>query len=464
MINIIFIRQANWEFLLSISTGVILLILFYRKKMTEIGLNNTMNKTMNKTTATLTTILSNDKFSLRKLNPLTFAKSEFPICELSGKVATIELITPQLTFYFANKEIAEQCWYGIIEETLDLLIALRTPQQSIGTIEDRRLYTIVVENRKRKYMEVSLNVSSKHLLAHNYNLVIPAAIFSLRIAQELEGPHGISTVEPHLHLGQAFSGLQEYSKALENLGSAQWIILKSSESSERIKGRLFSLLGNVFKQQGEYDLAKEKFAKAIICIAEYTETDSLAVSSNYFCLGDLFYLHSNHGTALAYFDKVVTIWLKYLLDLHKSIDPSVVDFLPCIDSNISSFIIEKLRKDESNSKIFEIEEVYHETGYKELQQIQKYRKELLPEKHIGNCDILLVLSLFEFFILSDLIHLRKSEENLNHALRLYIELSGVDNDYSKYCSELIPIVKHERLKFEQVEADKMNELLLQSYK
>lgn len=61
--------------------------------------------------------MSNKGFEIKILNQLSFPKTNSPhICLLTGHKASVQLISPQCTLYFASQQIAEQAWYGILHK------------------------------------------------------------------------------------------------------------------------------------------------------------------------------------------------------------------------------------------------------------------------------------------------------------------------------------------------------------
>lgn len=49
-----------------------------------------------------------DEYQIKPLNLLAFPKDKPPICCMSDKPATVQLITPHSNFYYVSHEVAEQ--------------------------------------------------------------------------------------------------------------------------------------------------------------------------------------------------------------------------------------------------------------------------------------------------------------------------------------------------------------------
>ena len=56
------------------------------------------------------------EFRIERLNPLSCPKGETYSCELTGLPATVQLVTPYLTLFYATREHAEQAWHGIMHK------------------------------------------------------------------------------------------------------------------------------------------------------------------------------------------------------------------------------------------------------------------------------------------------------------------------------------------------------------
>lgn len=51
-------------------------------------------------------------YRIEALNRLSYPKGKLPKCDMSGHPATVALVTPSITLYYATEEQAEQAWYG----------------------------------------------------------------------------------------------------------------------------------------------------------------------------------------------------------------------------------------------------------------------------------------------------------------------------------------------------------------
>jgi tetratricopeptide (TPR) repeat protein len=160
----------------------------------------------------------------------------------------------------------------------------------------------------------------------------------LKFSKEIFGDMSVEVVEPYLILAQACLGLQNTRQAeevnraftmaliltnflsllndLQYLSLAKWIVLNDEKCSDRIISRLHQLLGRLHTFEGHLDQAKEEYARSVFYSAKCFGAEAIATSGGYYSLGAVFLTQGSVESALAYYDKVVDIWYKYLSALH----------------------------------------------------------------------------------------------------------------------------------------------------
>ena len=321
------------------------------------------------------------------------------------------MITPHCTIHYANKELAEQAWQGIIKKICHLLPSLKDSSSSIGTADERNRRKLEIIKGKRSIIEFCLHESSKLMALERFSLAIPAAIHALKYAKELDGDKSVTVVEPNLHLGQAFLGLKEYNKALENLSLARWIVLNSPDCTNTTRSRLFMLFGRVLAAQGNFIQAKDEYSNSIYYASRNGGPETVPTSVGYFRLGDIFLAEGNVESALAFFDKVVDIWYKYLTAIHQSLG-NTNELRPLRDETVTM---------SPAATTQELSEEYITDGYNELQQILDHRRRILGTRHIAVGEVQFTLGLFGFFIISDL---ETSKGYIGEALEIYEQQLG----------------------------------------
>eukprot|EP00602_Paraphysomonas_sp_CaronLab_P002222 CAMPEP_0185029050 /NCGR_PEP_ID=MMETSP1103-20130426/15131_1 /TAXON_ID=36769 /ORGANISM="Paraphysomonas bandaiensis, Strain Caron Lab Isolate" /LENGTH=367 /DNA_ID=CAMNT_0027563661 /DNA_START=129 /DNA_END=1232 /DNA_ORIENTATION=- len=300
--------------------------------------------------------------------------------------ATVQLTTPHITLYYATESHAEQAWHGIIKKIGHLLAPLMTAAPIIGTAEERSRISKNIDLSKRSLIEFCLSEASTLLSSSKFQLAIPGAIQALKFSKEIYGDMSVEVVEPYLILAQACLGMQSSRQAEEYLALAKWIVLNDEKCSDRIKSRLHQLLGRLHSSEGNLDQAKAEFASSIFYSAKCYGAEAIATSAGYFSLGDVFLSQGNVESALAFFDKVVDIWYKYLSALHTK----------ALEAEQGGG-----ERPESSPALEEPTEAQLTDGRNHLLEILENRRRLLGDNHIATGEVEYSLGLFEFFILGN---------------------------------------------------------------
>lgn len=322
--------------------------------------------------------------TIQKLNLLAFPRNFIPICELTGEHATVELVTPHITLYYVSEAAARQSWQGIVKKIAHLLAPLRSDPPIIGTAEERETRAKHILACKRSLIDFCLSESSNFISSHLYDLAIPGATQALKLCKELDGDLSLGVVEPMLQLSQASLGLNQLRQAEEYLALARWIVINAESVSDRILARLHSLMGRVHTAQGNFNDAKEELARGVYFSSRTFGAESVQTSSGYYRLGDIFLAQGLKESALAFFDKVVDIWYKFLLGLMKVAD------MPMAASVADSSAL----KDTLSAEDFA-------DGLFQLTQVLRVRESVIGEKHIATGEVLYTLGLFHFLYKND---------------------------------------------------------------
>lgn len=353
-------------------------------------------------------MFADDEYTISKLNLLAFPRHQEPMCELSGTRATVQLVAQNCTLFYATEELAEQAWSGIIRKIVHLLPPLLQPAPIVGTQEERSRRAKNIMLSKRSLIEFCLTEASNLLSVKKYQLVIPAAIQALKFSQEIDGDRSISSVEPYLKLAHCYLGLNELKKAEEYLALARWIVLNSEECTDDTRAHLHMLIGRVNTAQGNFEGAKQEFANSIFYSSRCYGAEAVSTSIGYFRLGDVFFAQGNVESSLAFFDKVVDIWFKYLSSLKFSGGPkkSVNGVLLAQDTGGDAGISDAEQLNEENLS----------DGHQQLQSILEHRCRLLGAGHIASGEAQYTLGLFEYYLLGNDI---TAESLINNALHVY---------------------------------------------
>lgn len=336
----------------------------------------------------------NEGYRLKHLDPLSFPRDYHPLCDLTGLHAKYELTIIQFdntfTLYYSSREIAEQAYEGIVKKIVHLLIPLTSAAPIIGTAEERAKRDASIILSKRSLIDFCLSESSNLLSVQKYSLAVPAATQALKFCKELDGEKSVSVIEPYLQLAQAYLGLEEHRKSEEFLSLTRWIALSAKDCSDGARYRLHMLMGRVNTARGNFDAAKSEYASSIYYAACCYGAEAILTSKGYFRLGDVFLGQGSIESALAFFDKVVDIWYKYLSALDNS----------AIDANSSDIAAEN-----SLNRVTQLEQLSEETiadGHGQLEQVLETRRRLLGAVHIATGEVQFTLGLFEMYLIGNL--------------------------------------------------------------
>jgi tetratricopeptide (TPR) repeat protein len=346
-----------------------------------------------------------EEYRIVPLNMLAFR--DIPRCDLTGARSTVQLVTHFNSIYYTNDEMAEQAWFGIIKKIDHLLAPLRQPAPIVGTSEERARRAAATTASKRSLTEFCLTESSNLLSLQKYHLAVPAAIQALKFCKDCDGDRSLAVVEPYLQLAQAYLGLEQLDKAEEFLSQGRWIVLNTSECEDRIKSRMYMLMGRVNTALGKFEEAKPEFANAIFFMSKFQGAEAVSASMGYFRLGDVYMAQGLLESALAFFDKVVDIWYKYLSALHNpdndDEDGPLGDKMVHMPPELENLTEEQLAE-----------------GRSQLDQILDTRKQLLGVGHIATGEIEYTIGLFEFFLLGNE---GNAEVFMNSAYHTYVYCS-----------------------------------------
>lgn len=369
------------------------------------------------------TILNpNEEYRVVPLNLLAFRDA--PRCDLTGARATVQLVTHFNSIHYSNDEMAEQAWFGIIKKIDHLLAPLRQPAPIVGTSEERARRSAATIASKRSLTEFCLTESSNLLSLQKYHLAVPAAIQALKFSKDCDGDRSLAVVEPYLQLAQAYLGLEQLDKAEEFLSMGRWIVLNSEDCEDRIKSRMYMLMGRDNTALGKFEEAKPEFSNAIFFMSKFQGAEAVSTSMGYFRLGDVYMAQGLLEAALAFFDKVVDIWYKYLSILHNPDSAS--------DELLGETVINMPPELEN------LTEEQLAEGRSQLDQILDTRKQLLGVGHIATGEIEYTIGLFEFFLLG---HEANAEVFMNSAFHTYKNSLGEAHPSTRHVTSVLVLVR-----------------------
>ena len=119
-------------------------------------------------------------------------------------------------------------------------------------------------------------------------------------------------VPPYLQLAEANLGLGRFQQAEEFLSLANWSVLKNPDCSNAIRSQLHRNFGKLYSAQGKLDQALQELAKDIYCSSLEVGPEHVDTSAGYYHMALVFFTQHRLENALAFYDKVVDIWYKFL--------------------------------------------------------------------------------------------------------------------------------------------------------
>ena len=263
-------------------------------------------------------------FRMEKLNALTFSKSRRPICELTGRVATIQLVTPFLTLFYSTREAAEVSWEGIMHKLCPLLGPIRSVPASTGSQEERARRQKTLDISLRALIDLTQTEASKFLDKRQYDLALPGALQALQFAKQVNGEDHIDLVGPFLILAEVNLGTGGLTQAENYLSRANWTVLKNPDASNALRSKLHRNFGKLYALKGEYTEALQHMAKDIYFLSLDLGPENVQTAVGYFNMGNVFIAQSQLEKGLAFYDKVVDIWYKYLADIRSEVAEKAV--------------------------------------------------------------------------------------------------------------------------------------------
>lgn len=364
--------------------------------------------------------------------------------------------------YYANEAVAEQAWFGIINKIAHLIAPLMLPAPIVGTQEERIRRSNNVVLSKRSLIEYCMAESSSLLSAHKYQLAVPAAVQALKYSKDVDGEDSLTVVEPYLHLAHASLGLKQISQAEDYLSFARWIVLNTSNCPDRTRSRMHQFLGRVYTAKGAFDDAKKEFASCIFYSSRFCGAEAIPTASGYFRLGDVFLAEGHVENSLAFFDKVVDIWYKYLSAIYQSRSQTMRNAANNNNPGGPPHIPRAQEEEEEK-----LDEEYISDGHGQLEQILDNRRRLLGPTHIATGEAEYTIGLFEFFVRNNDVF---AESFMLTAQKTYEAQLGPGHPSSQHVSAVLSMVQRqislrstEDLRYVSVEKTSFNPPQPQSY-
>jgi len=317
-----------------------------------------------------------------------------PLCELTGRPATYQMVTPYLTLFYCSKKAAETSWTGIMHKLCPLLGPLRSKPSATGSEEERL--------RRKKTLELSLSAlvdltrqeASKFLQNAQYELALPGALQSLKFAQQVHGKQHIELVPPLLLLAEVNLGLNSLKQAERHLSRGNWIILKNPTASNSLRSQLNRNFGKLYALQGKHTDALRHMAHDIYYLSLELGPEHIETAVGYFNMSNIFLAQSRVEQGLAFYDKVVDIWYKFMANVR------------------------------SKTAQMEMLEMANTTqAVNMLNKILRMRIKFLGHEHIATGEVMFTVGLVHLYLEQH----DKAQKNIEGAKNIYSNSLGADH-------------------------------------
>jgi tetratricopeptide (TPR) repeat protein len=255
-----------------------------------------------------------EQHSLPKLlsyNPLSNPKGVTHNCEICARESHLQCSLCTRTYYCCQ-EHQEMDWRSIHCKVCPFVNVLRAPPPVLSTQEQRSIYEEMETNTKKHILFICKAEAQRHLNENNPELAHPAGLQALRYAADIFGPTALELVPPYLLLAEANIAAELFDKAQEHLCQAKWILLQHPECDPKLKSQHSRNFGKLCLSTKKYDKALRHFSQDVYFTALVRGPEHIHTSIGLYLLGIVFIEKSDTESAVALFEKVLSIWTPFL--------------------------------------------------------------------------------------------------------------------------------------------------------
>jgi tetratricopeptide (TPR) repeat protein len=196
-------------------------------------------------------------------------------------------------------------------------------------------------------------------------------------------------------------------------------------------------MGRLYYYNQDMDKSKEEYASSVFYSARCNGAEAIATSAGYYALGDVFLSLGNVECALAFFDKVVDIWYKYLSALHTR----ALEGIPGAGGGSHSDQESVSAPSAASLPLEEPTEAQLTDGKNHLLQILEHRKRLLGDQHIATGEVEYSIGLYEFFIVGSEV---SAHEYMSMAHAIYETQLGGAHNSTLHVKAVMNLVQQQR--------------------
>jgi tetratricopeptide (TPR) repeat protein len=280
----------------------------------------------------------------------------------------------------------------------------------IGSEEEREKRTKDLDDIRKELLDLCTETAQKHLVQGKYELAVPGALQSLKLAIEVYGSESTELVPSYLLLAEANLGLRRLKIAEEFLSLANWNILKHPQAGSSMMSNLQRNFGRLYAAQQRYNEALQAFATDIYHSSLEFGPEKIRSAPSYFHMGRVFQSHQKSDRASSFYAKVVEVYTTFLENwLNSDGQPGLGD----------SFDITAVEVEEA------IEIVKHISDYRE----KRTEDEKTERARIETAESRYTLGLLLVFT-GDL---SGGKDCISQALEVFLATMGVEHAMTKKC-------------------------------
>lgn len=244
-------------------------------------------------------------------NPLSNPKGISYNCEICSHESHLQCSLCKRTYYCCA-EHQEMDWKSVHSKICPYIAALRSQPPILSTQEQRSMRADQVKNTKKLVLAICKAEAFRHLNENNPELAHPAGLQALRYAAEVYGNTALELVPPYLLLTEANISAQLFDKAQEHLCQAKWILIQHPNADPALKSQHARNFGKLYAAQKKYDKALRHLATDVYFTAQLKGPDHIETSVGLFLMGNVFIDKGDHESAVALFEKVLSVWTPFL--------------------------------------------------------------------------------------------------------------------------------------------------------
>lgn len=210
-------------------------------------------------------------------------------------------------------DISGAGWSNLENKFDELMRLMDAPATGVNALAARsahseRVAAVVVQLLNRAQDE-----SRRLLVEGNGEAAAEAGVKTLRLKERFYGKTSLKLVSAYFHLARTNQFLERYGNAEEMLSLAQFIILKHPDEVDvSLKAELHQTFGLLYAADNKLEVAVKHLTCATYYLSLLNGPEHVLTTFGYFDLANVFSTQASMEGAMALYDTVKNIWLKFL--------------------------------------------------------------------------------------------------------------------------------------------------------